>query len=103
MGADKREAVRALLGGDAGEEAVERVHADFRRRLADAYAAEPPEPLDLPFSSLLLLPHPAATSAPTARTTTSSLPTIGFIEGTTSLLERSWLERSNDDLPDSSD
>ena len=48
MGADKREAVRALLtkhGSERpSEEDVERVHDDFRMRLGDAYARRPPAP-----------------------------------------------------------
>ena len=40
MGADKREAIRALLG----REDVEEVHAQFRTRLAGAYRERPPEP-----------------------------------------------------------
>ncbi len=47
MGADKREAIAALLaaGGPAPRpDAVERVHDAFVARLARAYAATPPEP-----------------------------------------------------------
>jgi phosphonatase-like hydrolase len=48
MGADKREAVRALLAEDGSgapsDDDVERVHDDFRRRLSDAYARRPPVP-----------------------------------------------------------
>ena len=41
MGADKREALAALTGrDDVGE-----LHAEFVRRLAEAYAATPPRPL----------------------------------------------------------
>jgi phosphonatase-like hydrolase len=43
MGADKHEAVRALLA-DPGPDEVDRVHEDFRRRLADAYRTHPPAP-----------------------------------------------------------
>jgi phosphonatase-like hydrolase len=46
MGADKHEAVRALLGGEPGDERVEEVHADFRARLDAAYAERPPAPFD---------------------------------------------------------
>lgn len=42
MGADKHEAIAALLGG-VGDPAE--VYADFRRRLAAAYAEQPPTPL----------------------------------------------------------
>ncbi|ROO88164.1 phosphonatase-like hydrolase [Actinocorallia herbida] len=44
MGADKREAIHALLGGPSPE-TVEDVFADFHRRLTSAYAARKPEPL----------------------------------------------------------
>ncbi|MBC3760559.1 phosphonatase-like hydrolase [Quadrisphaera oryzae] len=47
MGADKREAVAALLaagGVPAGGALVEEVLEDFRARLAAAYAARPPHP-----------------------------------------------------------
>lgn len=44
MGADKREAIKALLGGEATEQTVTGVHQDFRSRLATAYAERPPEP-----------------------------------------------------------
>ena len=43
LGSDKREAIHALIG-PASEEEVERVHADFRRRLEAAYDRVPPEP-----------------------------------------------------------
>jgi phosphonatase-like hydrolase len=46
MGADKHEAVRALLGGAPGDERVEEVHADFRARLQAAYDERPPAPFD---------------------------------------------------------
>ena len=42
MGADKREAIAALLGGDPDRETVEKVHDEFVARLHDAYAATPP-------------------------------------------------------------
>jgi phosphonatase-like hydrolase len=42
MGADKHEAITALLGG-VGDPV--QVYADFRRRLAAAYAERPPTPL----------------------------------------------------------
>ena len=42
MGADKHEAIAALLGG-VGDPTL--VYADFRRRLAAAYAERPPTPL----------------------------------------------------------
>ncbi|MFC7586591.1 phosphonatase-like hydrolase [Nonomuraea antimicrobica] len=48
MGADKREAITAMLtspGGPPGYDAVEAAYADFRARLAAAYAARPPAPL----------------------------------------------------------
>src|SRR5215813_11154366 len=51
MGADKREAIRAFVN----EADVERVHADFRRRLAEAYAAEPPQPFPGVTETLALL------------------------------------------------
>ena len=54
MGADEHEAVRGLLG-DPDDGTVARVHADFRRRLADAYAAEPPEPFPGATQTLALL------------------------------------------------
>ncbi|MCD0449491.1 phosphonatase-like hydrolase [Actinocorallia sp. API 0066] len=44
MGADKREAIAALLGG-ADPATVETVFADFHTRLTAAYKATPPEPL----------------------------------------------------------
>ena len=44
MGADKHEAIRALLGGQVSDEEVARVHDDFRRRLDEAYGARPPQP-----------------------------------------------------------
>lgn len=44
MGADKREAIRNLLGNGASGDEVAAVHADFRSRLDDAYAARPPQP-----------------------------------------------------------
>ncbi|MEJ7891909.1 MAG: phosphonatase-like hydrolase [Solirubrobacteraceae bacterium] len=44
MGADKQEAVRALLGSLATDELVEQAHADFSSRLADAYEQRSPEP-----------------------------------------------------------
>ncbi|GLW95542.1 phosphonatase-like hydrolase [Actinokineospora globicatena] len=43
MGADKREAIAALLAGAPAE--VDTVFDDFRERLAAAYAAEPPTAL----------------------------------------------------------
>ncbi|MEJ3652680.1 phosphonatase-like hydrolase [Actinomycetes bacterium KLBMP 9759] len=43
MGADKREAISALLGAPA--DTVEAVHTEFVERLAAAYAAQPPRPL----------------------------------------------------------
>jgi phosphoglycolate phosphatase len=48
MGADKREAIAALLsvdGGPADREKVEAAHREFVTRLAQAYAAAPPTPL----------------------------------------------------------
>lgn len=45
MGADKREAITALLGGSPPASAVDATFDDFRVRLADAYAARPPTPL----------------------------------------------------------
>jgi phosphonatase-like hydrolase len=44
LGADKHEAIRALLGGDVTDGEVARVHDDFRRRLDEAYRTRPPEP-----------------------------------------------------------
>lgn len=44
MGADKHEAVRALLAERATDDVVIDVHADFRARLREAYARRPPEP-----------------------------------------------------------
>ena len=48
MGADKREAVRAVLGGRRDhapdDDEVARVHDDFRARLAAAYRERPPAP-----------------------------------------------------------
>jgi phosphonatase-like hydrolase len=44
MGADKRTAVASLLPSASPSRVVE-VYGDFRRRLAAAYAAQPPEPL----------------------------------------------------------
>jgi len=43
MGADKREAIRALLGDGASAATVTTVHDDFRARLRAAYAERPPE------------------------------------------------------------
>jgi phosphoglycolate phosphatase len=43
MGADKRAAVRALLGGAPAD--VETVHAEFVAALTEAYRAAPPRPL----------------------------------------------------------
>lgn len=43
MGADKREALRALTGLDAGAD-VEALHSAFVDRLGRAYAATPPQP-----------------------------------------------------------
>ncbi|WP_232663003.1 phosphonatase-like hydrolase [Pseudonocardia sp. TRM90224] len=43
MGADKREAIAALL--DAPAATVEAVHTEFVERLVAAYAAQPPRPL----------------------------------------------------------
>ncbi|GAA3427419.1 phosphonatase-like hydrolase [Streptosporangium nondiastaticum] len=49
MGADKREAITALLTGEAGgapeRSTVDAVFADFRDRLDSAYADRPPAPL----------------------------------------------------------
>lgn len=45
MGADKREAIAALLGGTADAATVAAVHEQFVAALADAYAATPPRPL----------------------------------------------------------
>jgi len=48
MGADKREAITALLalsGTTPGRDTVEAVHTEFVRRLTAAYAATPPTPL----------------------------------------------------------
>ncbi|MEO3873494.1 phosphonatase-like hydrolase [Nonomuraea sp. B12E4] len=45
MGADKREAITALLTGSPAPDAVEAAFADFRARLSAAYAARPPAPL----------------------------------------------------------
>jgi phosphonatase-like hydrolase len=42
MGADKREAITALLGGP---DLTEKAFADFKARLTAAYAADPPTPL----------------------------------------------------------
>lgn len=44
MGADKREAVRALLAQRATGDLVAEVHADFRVRLQAAYEQRPPVP-----------------------------------------------------------
>jgi phosphonatase-like hydrolase len=44
MGADKHEAIRALLGSEAADDEVARVHEDFRRRLDEAYRQRPPQP-----------------------------------------------------------
>jgi phosphonatase-like hydrolase len=44
MGADKHEAIRALLGDGATAETVDAVHDDFHARLLAAYAERPPEP-----------------------------------------------------------
>jgi phosphonatase-like hydrolase len=44
MGADKHEAIRALLGDEPGAATVSEVHEDFRGRLDAAYAERPPEP-----------------------------------------------------------
>ena len=55
MGADKREAVRALLGDGASDAEVERVHAEFRSRLAELYEAEPPAPFPGVTDTLQLL------------------------------------------------
>lgn len=44
MGAEKRAAISALLGGEAGDDEVAAVHRDFRARLDAAYAERPPEP-----------------------------------------------------------
>jgi phosphonatase-like hydrolase len=44
MGADKHEAIRALIGGEPAAETVSAVHEDFRARLDAAYAERPPEP-----------------------------------------------------------
>jgi phosphonatase-like hydrolase len=44
MGADKREAIAALLA-DPTEQRVEEAFVDFRRRLDQAYAEQPPVPL----------------------------------------------------------
>lgn len=46
MGADKQEAVRALLGEPATDDRVAEVHADFRERLRAAYEKRPPEPFE---------------------------------------------------------
>jgi phosphonatase-like hydrolase len=50
MGADKTEAITALLTGRTGEppaaEEVAQVYADFRERLRAAYELKPPTPLD---------------------------------------------------------
>ncbi|MFC4947682.1 phosphonatase-like hydrolase [Pseudonocardia sp. GCM10023141] len=45
MGADKREAIAALLGGTPDPTLVAEVHADFVARLTKAYADVPPTPL----------------------------------------------------------
>jgi phosphoglycolate phosphatase len=48
MGADKREAIAAMLAvhdGPPGREQVEAAHAEFVTRLTQAYAAVPPAPL----------------------------------------------------------
>ena len=44
MGAEKRAAIRALLGDGASAATVTAVHEDFRTRLRAAYAERPPEP-----------------------------------------------------------
>jgi phosphonatase-like hydrolase len=44
MGADKHEAIRALLGDGVDAAEVSRVHDDFRRRLDEAYRQRPPHP-----------------------------------------------------------
>lgn len=48
LGTDKREALRALIGGTDGAEVsdgqVEAAYADFAARLAEAYRADPPQP-----------------------------------------------------------
>ena len=44
MGADKHEAIRALIGGEPAAETVSSAHEDFRARLQAAYAERPPEP-----------------------------------------------------------
>lgn len=46
MGADKREAVLALLGGSASDDEVRAVHEDFCVRLRDSYDERPPVPFD---------------------------------------------------------
>ncbi|NJP88893.1 phosphonatase-like hydrolase [Nonomuraea sp. FMUSA5-5] len=45
MGADKREAIAALLTGEPAAEVIDAAFADFRARLGAAYAARPPAPL----------------------------------------------------------
>lgn len=44
MGADKHEAIRALIGGEPPADTVSAAHEDFRARLQAAYAERPPEP-----------------------------------------------------------